>query len=232
EALRAHTLYKRDVNYLVEDGKVLIIDEFTGRKMPGRRWSDGLHQAVEAKEGVTVEEENQTLATISYQNYFRMYHKLAGMTGTADTEASEFANIYKLEVMVIPTNKAMIRIDNPDLVYKNEKGKFRAVLKEIEELHGKGQPILVGTISVEKSEVLSSMLKRRGIKHHVLNAKNHAKEAEIVAQAGRFEAVTISTNMAGRGTDIILGGNPEFLAKAEGDPEAEPQVYTQALDKY
>jgi preprotein translocase subunit SecA len=215
QALRAHALYKRDVNYLVEDGKVIIIDEHTGRKMPGRRWSDGLHQAIEAKENVTVEEENQTLATVTFQNLFRMYHKLAGMTGTADTEAAEFHQIYKQDVVQIPTNMPMVRKDNADLIYKNERGKFRAVLAEIEERHGKGQPILVGTISVEKSEVLSSMLKKKGIAHTVLNAKYHAREAEIVAQAGRKAAVTISTNMAGRGTDVLLGGNPEFMARAE-----------------
>ncbi|MGZ3427795.1 MAG: preprotein translocase subunit SecA, partial [Polyangia bacterium] len=215
QALRAHTLYKRDVNYLVEEGKVLIIDEHTGRKMPGRRWSDGLHQAIEAKENVTVEEENQTLATVTFQNLFRMYHKLGGMTGTADTEAEEFHQIYKLDVVQIPTNKPMVRIDNADLIYKNEKGKFRAVLGEIVERHGKGQPILVGTISVEKSEVLSHMLKQKGIQHVVLNAKYHMREAEIVAQAGRKGAVTISTNMAGRGTDVLLGGNAEFMARAE-----------------
>src|SRR5262249_20999892 len=215
QALRAHSLYKRDVNYLVEDGKVLIIDEHTGRKMPGRRWSDGLHQAIEAKENVKVEEENQTLATVTFQNLFRMYHKLAGMTGTADTEAAEFHQIYKLDVVQIPTNLPMIRLDNSDLIYKNEKGKFRAVLAEIVERHEKGQPILVGTISVEKSEVLSTMLRKKGIEHVVLNAKYHAREAEIVAQAGRKSAGTIPTNMAGRGTDVLLGGNAEFMARAE-----------------
>ena len=221
QALRAHSLYKRDVNYLVEDGKVVIIDEHTGRKMPGRRWSDGLHQSIEAKENVEVEEENQTLATVTFQNLFRMYKKLGGMTGTADTEAAEFHQIYKLDCVTIPTNKPMVRKDTSDLVYKNERGKFRAVMTEIEERHAKGQPILVGTISVEKSEVLSSMLRKKGILHNVLNAKYHLKEAEIVAQAGRKGAVTISTNMAGRGTDILLGGNAEFMARAEvGGPEA------------
>ena len=215
QALYAHTLYKRDVNYVVDDGKIVIVDEFTGRKMPGRRWSDGLHQAIEAKEGVTVEEENQTLATITFQNLFRMYHKLAGMTGTADTEAGEFHEIYKLSVVVIPTNMPMIRTDFPDVVYKNERGKFRAVIDEICTCHEVGQPVLVGTVSVEKSEVLSAMLKKRGVPHSVLNAKYHMREAEIVAQAGRKSAVTISTNMAGRGTDILLGGNPEFMARAE-----------------
>src|SRR6478609_4904478 len=242
QALRAHALYKRDVNYLVEDGKVLIIDEHTGRKMPGRRWSDGLHQAIEAKENVTVEEENQTLATVTFQNLFRMYHKLAGMTGTADTEAAEFHEIYKLDVVQIPTNKPMIRIDNADLIYKNEKGKFRAVLKEIVERHEQGQPILVGTISVEKSEVLSHMLKQKGIQHVVLNAKYHMREAEIVAQAGRKGAVTISTNMAGRGTDVLLGGNAEFMARAEvggheaaaipGAVDEHTPEYKTALAKY
>jgi preprotein translocase subunit SecA len=219
QALRAHTLYKRDVNYLIEDGKVIIVDEFTGRKMPGRRWSDGLHQAVEAKEGVEVQEENQTLATISYQNYFRIYKKLAGMTGTADTEAAEFHQIYKLDVTVVPTNKPVLRADSDDVVYKNERGKFRAVINEIEDCHQRGQPVLVGTVSVEKSEVVASLLRKKGIPHSVLNAKQHEKEAFIVAQAGRKGAVTISTNMAGRGTDIILGGNAEFMARAEVDPE-------------
>ncbi len=223
QALRAHALYKRDVNYLVEEGEVIIVDEFTGRKMPGRRWSDGLHQAVEAKEGVEIQEENQTLATISYQNYFRLYNKLAGMTGTADTEAEEFQKIYKLDVSVIPTNKPLLRKDHHDLVYKNEKGKFRAVLAQIEECHQKGQPVLVGTVSVEKSEVVASLLRKKGIPHSVLNAKQHEREAHVVAQAGRKGAVTISTNMAGRGTDIILGGNAEFMARAEVDPEAAGQ---------
>jgi preprotein translocase subunit SecA len=216
-------LYKRDVNYLVENGEILIVDEFTGRKMPGRRWSDGLHQAIEAKEGVEIQEENQTLATISYQNYFRLYKKLAGMTGTADTEAEEFHKIYKLEVVVIPTNKPMIRKDRHDLVYKNEKGKFRAVVDEIETCHRRGQPVLVGTVSVEKSEVVASLLRKKGIAHNVLNAKQHEREAHVVAQAGRKGAVTIATNMAGRGTDIILGGNAEFMARAAVDPEAAGQ---------
>src|SRR5689334_2761804 len=215
QALRAHTLYKRNVNYLVEEGKVVIVDEHTGRKMPGRRWSDGLHQAIEAKEGVPVEEENQTLATVTFQNYFRMYKKLAGMTGTADTEAAEFHQIYKLVVTVIPTNKAMIRKDMPDLVYKNEAGKFRAVVADIEDCHQRGQPVLVGTVSVEKSEVVANLLKQKGLPFNVLNAKQHQREAIIVAQAGRKGAITISTNMAGRGTDILLGGNPEAMAKAD-----------------
>ncbi len=219
QALRAHTLYKRDDNYLIEHGKVIIVDEFTGRKMPGRRWSDGLHQAIEAKEGVEVQEENQTLATISYQNFFRLYKKLAGMTGTADTEAEEFHKIYKLNVNVMPTNRPMRRIDHQDLVYKNERGKFRAVVAEIEDCHKRGQPVLVGTVSVEKSEVVASLLRKKNIPHSILNAKLHEKEAFIVAQAGRKGAVTISTNMAGRGTDIILGGNAEFMARADVDPE-------------
>jgi len=230
QALKAHVLFKLDVDYVVKDGEVIIVDEFTGRMMPGRRWSDGLHQAVEAKEGVTVENENQTLATITFQNYFRMFNKLSGMTGTADTESAEFANIYNLEVMVIPTNRKMIREDEGDLIFKNEKAKFKAVIAKIEELHQRGQPVLVGTISIEKSEILAGMLKRRGIQHHVLNAKQHEKEAEIVAQAGRFGAVTISTNMAGRGTDILLGGNPEFLARAKVGVESTEADYLKALE--
>jgi preprotein translocase subunit SecA len=219
QALKAHTIFKRDVDYIVKDGQVVIVDEFTGRLMPGRRWSDGLHQAVEAKEGVRIERENQTLATITIQNYFRMYRTLAGMTGTADTEAPEFKKIYKLDVMVVPPNKLLVRTDYPDVVYKTEREKFDAVTDEIADSHERGQPVLVGTISVEKSEHLSKMLKRRGIKHNVLNAINHEAEANIIAQAGRFEAVTIATNMAGRGTDILLGGNPEFLARAEMENE-------------
>jgi preprotein translocase subunit SecA len=213
QALRANTLYKRNVNYLVEEGKVVIVDEHTGRKMPGRRWSDGLHQAIEAKEGVTVEEENQTIATVTFQNYFRMYKKLAGMTGTADTEAAEFSQIYKLVVTVIPTNKPITRKDMSDLVYKNEKGKFHAVAKDIEDCHKRGQPVLVGTVSVEKSEVVANLLKAQGLPFNVLNAKHHQREASIVAQAGRKGAITIATNMAGRGTDILLGGNYEAMAK-------------------
>jgi preprotein translocase subunit SecA len=220
QALRARVLFKKDVDYVIKDDEVLIVDEFTGRLMPGRRWSDGLHQAVEAKEKVKIQKENQTLATITFQNYFRMYDKLAGMTGTADTEAVEFDKIYKLEVMVAPTNRALIRIENPDVVYRTEKEKFVAVGEEIEELHGRGQPVLVGTISIEKSETLSQLLHSRGVKHVVLNAKYHEKEAEIVAQAGRLGAVTIATNMAGRGTDILLGGNPEFRARRELQEEA------------
>ncbi|MDI6711163.1 MAG: preprotein translocase subunit SecA [Bacillota bacterium] len=215
QALRAHALMKRDRDYVVKDGKVIIVDEFTGRLMFGRRYSEGLHQAIEAKEGVAVERESQTLATVTFQNYFRMYEKLAGMTGTAATEEDEFRKIYKLDVVVIPTNKEMIRRDLPDVIYKTERAKFNAVVEEIAERHATGQPVLVGTISIEKSEILSEMLRRRGIPHQVLNAKFHEKEAEIVAQAGRKGAVTIATNMAGRGTDILLGGNPAFLAKQE-----------------
>jgi preprotein translocase subunit SecA len=214
-AVKAHALYKRDVEYVVKDGEVIIVDEFTGRLMPGRRWSDGLHQAVEAKENVKIERENQTLATITFQNYFRMYRKLAGMTGTAETEASEFDKIYRLEVMVIPTNKIMLREENPDVVYRTEKEKYFAAADEILKLYGTGRPVLVGTTSIEKSERLSELLKKKNIKHVVLNAKYHEREAEIVAQAGRKGMVTIATNMAGRGTDILLGGNPEFMAKQE-----------------
>src|SRR5262249_23029665 len=197
------------------DGEVIIVDEFTGRLMPGRRWSDGLHQAVEAKEGVKIERENQTLATITFQNYFRMYKKLAGMTGTAETEAAEFGKIYNLDVVVIPTNKPLLRIENADLVYRTEKEKYFAAADEIQKLNQAGQPVLVGTTSIEKSERLSELLKKKGIKHVVLNAKYHEREAEIVAQAGREGMVTIATNMAGRGTDILLVGNPEFIAKQE-----------------
>jgi preprotein translocase subunit SecA len=214
-AVKAHALYHRDVEYVVKDGEVLIVDEFTGRLMPGRRWSDGLHQAVEAKENVKIERENQTLATITFQNYFRMYRKLAGMTGTAETEASEFDNIYRLEVMVIPTNRTLSRKENPDVVYRTEKEKYFAAADEIQKLYDSGQPALVGTTSIEKSERLSDLLKKKGIKHVVLNAKYHEREAEIVAQAGRKGMVTIATNMAGRGTVILLGGNPEFMAKQE-----------------
>ena len=213
QSLRANYLYHRDRDYVVKDGEVIIVDEFTGRLMPGRRWSDGLHQAIEAKEGVKIQAENQTLASITFQNYFRMYKKLAGMTGTAETEALEFKEIYNLDVLVIPTNKPVKRIDYPDLVYKTKKEKFNQVVEEIERLHKQGRPVLVGTVSVETSEFLSGLLKKKGIPHNVLNAKNHEREAEIIAQAGRLGAVTISTNMAGRGTDILLGGNPDFLAK-------------------
>ncbi len=214
QGLRAHTLFELDVDYVVKDGQVIIVDEFTGRLMPGRRWSDGLHQAVEAKEKVKIERENQTLATITFQNYFRMYKKLSGMTGTAETEAPEFDKIYKLEVLCIPTNRPLIRVEQPDVVYRTEPEKFGAVVDEIRELHKGGRPVLVGTISIEKSEHLSTLLKKEAIKHVVLNAKYHEREAEIVAQAGRFGAVTIATNMAGRGTDIILGGVPDHRAKA------------------
>ncbi len=214
-AIKAHALYHRDVEYVVKDGEVIIVDEFTGRLMPGRRWSDGLHQSVEAKENVKIERENQTLATITFQNYFRMYKKLAGMTGTAETEAPEFDKIYKLEVMVIPTNKEMRRLEQPDSVYRTEKEKYFAASDEIQKLYATGQPVLVGTTSIEKSERLSELLKKKGIRHVVLNAKYHEREAEIVAQAGRKGMVTIATNMAGRGTDILLGGNPEFMAKQE-----------------
>ena len=213
QGLRAHALFKRDVDYVVKDGQVIIVDEFTGRLMPGRRWSDGLHQAVEAKESVRIERENQTLATITFQNYFRMYEKLAGMTGTAETEAEEFAKIYKLDVTVIPTNRPLVRVNLPDVVYKTEREKFNAAVEDIIERNTRGQPVLVGTVSIEKSEQLSKLLKKRGIRHEVLNAKYHEREAEIVAQAGREGAVTIATNMAGRGTDILLGGNPDFLSK-------------------
>ncbi len=224
QALRAHALYKRDVDYVVKDGEVIIVDEFTGRQMPGRRWSDGLHQAVEAKEGVKIERENQTLATITFQNYFRMYKKLSGMTGTAETEAAEFGKIYNLDVVVIPTNRSLIRIENPDVVYRTEREKFEAVVNGILQedntlAHGirqfnqRGQPVLVGTISIEKSETIAELLKKHGIPHQVLNAKQHERESRIVAQAGRRGAVTVATNMAGRGTDILLGGNPEALTR-------------------
>ncbi|ACA60569.1 preprotein translocase subunit SecA [Candidatus Desulforudis audaxviator] len=231
QALKAHALMKRDRDYVVKDGQVIIVDEFTGRLMFGRRYSDGLHQAIEAKEGVKIERESQTLATITFQNYFRMYEKLAGMTGTADTEAEEFKKIYGLDVVVVPTHKPMIREDLPDAVFKTEEGKFRAVVEEIAARHATGQPVLVGTISIEKSEVLSRMLTRRGIPHQVLNAKYHEKEAEIVAQAGRIGAVTIATNMAGRGTDIMLGGNPSFLALQEmRRRDYPPEVIAEAAE--
>lgn len=215
QALRAHTLFQRDVDYMIKDGQVVIVDEFTGRLMPGRRWSDGLHQAVEAKEKVKVERENQTLATVTFQNYFRKYEKLSGMTGTADTEAPEFAKIYNLDVAVIPTNRTLRRLEEPDTIYRTELEKFDAIVSNIAEQKEAGRPVLVGTVSIEKSERLSSLLKRNGVKHVVLNAKYHAKEAEIVAQAGRKGTVTIATNMAGRGTDILLGGNPEFMARQQ-----------------
>jgi preprotein translocase subunit SecA len=230
QALRAHSLYKKDVNYLVERGEVIIVDEFTGRKMEGRRWSDGLHQAIEAKEGVPIQPESQTLATITYQNYFRMYRKLAGMTGTADTEAEEFHKIYELDVLVIPPNRSVVREDRHDLVYKNERGKFKAIVAEIRERTAKGQPILVGTTSVEKSQIIHQLLEREAIPHNVLNAKQHEREAYIVAQAGRKHAVTVSTNMAGRGTDIILGGNAEMMAKAHFDPDKQPEEYNKLFE--
>ncbi|HRI69030.1 MAG TPA: preprotein translocase subunit SecA [Polyangium sp.] len=236
QCLRAHTLYKRDVNYLVRDGKVLIVDEFTGRVLVGRRWSDGLHQAVEAKENVRIQEESRTMATITFQNLFRIYKKLSGMTGTADTEASEFHSTYKLDVVQIPTNKTCIRDDQQDVVYKTEREKFTAVVNEIMEKHEKGQPILVGTTSVEKSAAIAKILSKKGIKHAVLNAKHHENEAYVIAQAGRKGAITVSTNMAGRGTDILLGGNPEMLAKLRFKeqnrmPEAEPEAFEELVEE-
>ncbi|OGX24683.1 MAG: preprotein translocase subunit SecA [Omnitrophica WOR_2 bacterium RIFCSPHIGHO2_02_FULL_45_21] len=239
QALRAHNFYQRDVDYMVRDGQVIIVDEFTGRLMPGRRWSDGLHQAIEAKEGLRIERENQTLATITFQNYFRMYEKLAGMTGTASTEAAEFKEIYSLDVVSIPTNRPLIRSNSPDRVYKSEREKFNAVVEEIGECHNQGRPVLVGTVSIQKSEALSDMLKTRGIQHQVLNAKYHEMEASIVSQAGRYKGVTIATNMAGRGTDILLGGNPEFtvrnILKQKGlNPQDEkyPEEYKNLIDRY
>jgi preprotein translocase subunit SecA len=232
QSLRAHTLYHKDKDYVIKEGQVVIVDEFTGRMMPGRRWSDGLHQAVEAKEKVKIEKENQTLATITFQNYFRMYDKLAGMTGTADTEAAEFDKIYRLEVVIIPTNRPLIRIEHPDVIYRTVKEKYNAVVEEIKELQQAGQPVLVGTISIENSETLSALLKRRGVRHNVLNARFHDKEAEIVAQAGAKGAVTIATNMAGRGTDILLGGNPEARARERFDPEENLEAYEREVEKY
>ncbi|HKL48039.1 MAG TPA: preprotein translocase subunit SecA [Desulfuromonadales bacterium] len=233
QSLKAHALFKRDVDYVVKEGEVQIVDEFTGRLMPGRRWSDGLHQAVEAKEGVKIENENQTLATITFQNYFRMYDKLSGMTGTADTEAAEFHEIYKLDVAVVPTNRPMVRMDMADLIYKTEKEKFTAAIEDIVERYEKGQPVLVGTISIEKSELLAEMLRKRGVPHNVLNAKHHEREAEIVAQAGRKGAITIATNMAGRGTDIMLGGNPDLLARREAENREDPeQAFEEGLPRF
>ncbi|MDP2940961.1 MAG: preprotein translocase subunit SecA [Candidatus Omnitrophota bacterium] len=238
QALRAKEFFERDVDYVIKEGQVIIVDEFTGRMMPGRRWSDGLHQAVEAKEGLKIERENQTLATVTFQNYFRMYEKLAGMTGTAFTEANEFKNIYQLDVVVIPTNRPLIRNNSADRIYKTEKEKFNAVVEEIAELYNQGRPVLVGTITIDKSERLSEMLKRRGVPHQVLNAKYHELEAQIVAQAGRYKAVTIATNMAGRGTDILLGGNPEFMAKNLLRQKLKPgepnylEEYNNLLEKY
>ena len=235
-ALRAHNLFKRDVDYVVKEGQVIIVDEFTGRLMPGRRWSDGLHQAIEAKEGLRIERENQTLATITFQNYFRMYEKLAGMTGTAFSEAQEFKAIYQLDVVVIPTNCPLIRTNHPDCIYKTEKEKFDSVVQEIVDLYNQGRPVLVGTISIEKSEHLSDMLKRRGISHQVLNAKYHELEAQIVAQAGRYKGITIATNMAGRGTDILLGGNPEYmtknLLKDKKDEPSYDEEYRKTLERF
>jgi preprotein translocase subunit SecA len=231
QLLRAYSLFEKDVAYVVNNGQVIIVDEFTGRLMPGRRYSDGLHQALEAKEGVTIERENQTLATVTFQNYFRMYEKLAGMTGTAYTEEMEFHKIYGLEVVVTPTNMPLIRTEYPDAIYKSEREKFNAVVREISQLYEDGRPVLVGTVSVEKSERLSRLLKRNGIKHHVLNAKNHEREAEIIAQAGRKGGVTISTNMAGRGTDILLGGNPKFLAKAMLGDRASGEEERKAFER-
>lgn len=233
QALRAYTSFQRDVDYVVQNGQVVIVDEFTGRLMPGRRWSNGLHQAIEAKEGLQVARENQTLASITFQNYFRMYEKLGGMTGTADTEAAEFKQIYKLEVALIPTNQSMVRIDHTDVVYRTRREKYDAVVADIQTVHAKGQPVLVGTVSIDQSEQLARLLAEKGIPHNVLNAKHHEREAEIIAQAGRFASVTISTNMAGRGTDILLGGNAEFMAASEAktkDP-ANPDYQT-ALAKY
>jgi preprotein translocase subunit SecA len=233
QALKAHTLFHRDQDYMIVEGGVVIVDEFTGRAMPGRRWSDGLHQAVEAKEGVKIERENQTLASITFQNYFRMYDKLAGMTGTAETEAEEFRKIYGLGVLVIPTHRPMVREDRADVVYKTEREKFDAVIDEIRECNERGQPVLVGTITIEKSEQLSTALTKAGVKHHVLNAKHHASEAEIVAQAGRKGALTISTNMAGRGTDIVLGGNPEFLTLSDlGEEARDSPQWEEKLEYY
>ncbi len=229
QALKAHHLFANDVDYIVKDGQVIIVDEFTGRLMAGRRYSEGLHQALEAKENVKIERENQTLATVTFQNYFRMYKKLAGMTGTADTEAVEFKKIYNLDVNVIPTNRPLIRANYPDVVYRTEKEKFKAAVNEIVELYAAGRPVLVGTLSIDKSERVSEMLKRRGVPHHILNAKNHEREAEVVAQAGRSKAITISTNMAGRGTDILLGGNPEFLALSMCKGQKGSEEYHAAL---
>lgn len=231
QGLKAHYLYRRDVEYMIQNGEVVIVDEFTGRLMPGRRWSDGLHQAIEAKEGVEVKNENQTLATITFQNFFKMYKKLAGMTGTADTEAVEFKKIYNLDVSVIPTNKPIRRADAEDLVYKTEQAKFNAIIEDVKVRHEKGQPVLIGTASIEKSELLSSALKRAGIRHDVLNAKAHEREAEIIAQAGRRGAITIATNMAGRGTDIVLGGNAENMAKQETKAEVGPE-FEEAYRKF
>ena len=232
QAMKARGLMKRDIDYVIKDGQVIIVDEFTGRLMYGRRYNEGLHQAIEAKEGVTVAGESKTLATITFQNFFRLYGKLSGMTGTALTEEEEFSAIYNLDVVEIPTNRPVIRIDHPDVVYKTEAGKFRAIIRQVKACHEKGQPVLVGTISIEKSEILSKLLKREGIPHSVLNAKHHEQEAQIVAQAGKLGAVTIATNMAGRGTDIMLGGNADFLAKAELARMDFPEALLQEADSY
>ena len=232
QALKAHYLFKKDVDYMVKSGEIVIVDEFTGRLMPGRRWSDGLHQAIEAKEGVKVKKENQTLATVTFQNYFRMYSKLSGMTGTAETEEMEFRKIYELNVVVVPTNEAICRVDHNDVIYKTKAAKFQAIVDEILRVHPRGQPILVGTVSIENSELISSLLKQHKLAHNVLNAKHHAREAEIIAQAGRLGAVTIATNMAGRGTDIVLGGNPEFLSRSELSSNASEEVQKRSEEKF
>jgi preprotein translocase subunit SecA len=231
QALKAHFVFKIDVDYVVKDGEVMIVDEFTGRIMSGRRWSDGLHQAVEAKEGVKIESENQTLASITFQNFFRLYKKLSGMTGTADTEAAEFKKIYNLSIVVIPTNRPNVRQDHNDVIYKDERAKLKALVEHVKEEHAKGRPILIGTIAIEKSEQLSDALRKAGVNHNVLNAKQHGQEAHIVAQAGHSNAITVSTNMAGRGTDIVLGGNPEFLAKAKADPDDSPEKFAKILEE-
>src|SRR5204863_411267 len=232
QALRAHTLFRLDVDYMIKDGGVVIVDEFTGRLMPGRRWSDGLHQAVEAKEKAKIERENQTLATITFQNYFRKYKKLSGMTGTAETEAQEFATTYKIDVIVIPTNRPLKRVEEPDLVYRTEREKYEAIVSDILDKQASGRPTLVGTVSIEKSERLSALLRKRGIKHVVLNAKYHAQEAEIVAQAGRQNTVTIATNMAGRGTDILLGGNAEHMARQQALSEEVAEKLSKGEEKF
>ena len=232
QAMKARGLMKKDIDYVVKDGEIIIVDEFTGRLMYGRRYNEGLHQAIEAKEGVTVASESKTLATVTFQNFFRLYDKLSGMTGTALTEQEEFEAIYNLDVVEIPTNRPVIRIDHPDVVYKTEAGKFRAIVEQVKQCHAKGQPVLVGTISIEKSEILSKMLKREGIPHNVLNAKYHEMEAQIVAQAGKLGAVTIATNMAGRGTDIMLGGNAEFLAKADLRKQGKPEELIAEADSF